>query len=130
MKYPPFVPAHKSDEEAIKLLRRTEWSKARPYAMALLEWLQDINSPHFNPIYNYLMPYIHELGAEFCEVFRSDDNIWKTNCIYLLEKARAPLSDTNLLALLLRIATDPTPGEIYDDTAQAARELAEEWNLL
>ncbi len=87
---PSFVPAHKSDDQAIDLLRGTEWTAARPHAMALMEWLQDINCPHFNPIYNYLMPYVHELVAEFCEIFATDDDIWKTNCIYLLEKTRVP----------------------------------------
>ncbi|WP_341840878.1 DUF5071 domain-containing protein [Chitinophaga caseinilytica] len=127
---PSFVPAHKCDDKAIELLRKTEWSEARPYAMALMEWLEDINSPHFNPIYNYLMPHIHELAAEFCAVFATDDDVWKTNCIYLLEKARVPVKDPPLLAMLLRMAENPTTGEIYHDTSQAARELAQEWNLL
>ncbi len=35
-----------------------------------------------------------------------------------------------LVTMLLRMAQEATPGEIYHDTAQAARELAEEWNLL
>lgn len=128
--FPSFVPAHKSDDLAIEQLRKTEWSAARPYAMALMEWLQDINLPHFNPIYNYLMPHVHELCAEFCAIFNSDDDIWKTNCIYLLEKSRVPMCDAPMRETLLRMATHPTPGEICHDTAQAARELAEEWNLL
>ncbi|MGE7777020.1 DUF5071 domain-containing protein [Chitinophaga sp. NPDC101104] len=127
---PSYVPAHKSDDKAIELLRKTEWAEARPYAMALMEWLADINCPHFNPIYNYLMPHIHELTAEFREVFATDDDIWKTNCIYLLEKSRVPVTDPPLLAMLLRMAENPTSGEIYHDTSQAARELAQEWKLL
>ncbi|WP_341835166.1 DUF5071 domain-containing protein [Chitinophaga pollutisoli] len=128
--HPAFVPAHKSDDKAIELLRKTEWTVARPYAMALMEWLEDINSPHFNPIYNYLMPHVHELSAEFCAIFATDEDIWKTNCIYLLEKSRVPLTDPQIGAMLLRMAGNPTPGEICHDTAQAARELAEEWRLL
>lgn len=127
---PSFVPAHRSDDKAIEKLRQTEWNAAKPYAMALLEWLEDINCPHFNPIYNYLMPHVHELGAEFCEIFATGEDVWKTNCIYLLEKARAPMADPRLQESLLRMAQQPTPGEIYHDTAQAARELAEEWGWL
>ncbi|MGE7777021.1 DUF5071 domain-containing protein [Chitinophaga sp. NPDC101104] len=127
---PPFIPAGKSDDDAIEILHRTPWGEVKPHAMALLEWLQDMNWPISRPVFEYLEPRVNALFPEILDIFAKNDDIWKANMLYLLRSADPVPDDERLRAAVLRIAQHPTPGEIAEDAAEAAIELAQKWALL
>lgn len=127
---PPFIPTDKCDDDAIEILHRTPWAEVKPHVMALLEWLQDMNWPISRPVFEYLKPRVNEFFPELLEILATNDDIWKANVLYLLRYADPVPDDEPLRAAVLRIAQHPTPGEIAEDAAEAATDLAQKWGLI
>lgn len=88
----------------------------------LIAWVQDINWP----VANVLIPFLASIGEPLAPhlrmIFESEDHVWK---YWVLDKLVAP-SPRLAVAVepyLLRMASDPSPGESDEGVDEIARRI-------
>ena len=124
-----FIPSHKSDLAACEVLRNTSFEIVEPFAMQLLEWVQDINWPVAASVAAYLSPHSVALSDELLEILKSNDHVWKYWVLFhILDADDLPNYPRSLTAEIERIAYSPTYGEWEEETDEAAQYLLESFD--
>lgn len=119
------IPQHKGDDAAVVRLRQLPEAELLPLLPQLLGCLPDGNWPIYWPARELLLPYAHQLLPAVLNVLAdpSDDDIWKTNILRMLQDAPMLELTPALQQVVERIAYAPTSGEQAEDTDEAARDL-------
>jgi len=124
-----FIPSHKSDLDACEVLRNTSFEIVEPFAMQLLEWVQDINWPVAASVAAYLSPNAVALSDEILQILQSNDHVWKYWVLFhILDADDLPNYPSSLTAEIERIAYSPTYGEWEEETDEAAQYLLESFD--
>ncbi|HJR60884.1 MAG TPA: GNAT family N-acetyltransferase [Vicinamibacterales bacterium] len=120
------LPRTKVDTERADALSRVAPEQLSPHVAELLVWLQDMNWPVARSVAAALSRGGDELVEPVRTVLRSDDDIWKAWVLsgllpHVERRVRTALRDD-----ILRIANQPTPGELENEADVAARALLSE----
>ena len=109
-----FIPKTTSDFEAVNKLREKSIHEVKPFAMQLLEWLQDTNWPIANDLGDYLALNIHEIEDELITILdkENNDDSWKFSILYRVILPNEDRLSEKMLSALKRIYFSPTLGEI------------------
>lgn len=120
-----YVPKSKGDDEAVENLWTCTFESVRADVPELLTWLQDMNWPVAYGVAKYLRPHVNEIEDELLNVLNGNDEQWKS-CIMggLIARSSQPTSE-KLIAVVKRIAEQPTKLEQYNQTDEAAKEALE-----
>ena len=125
---PAFIPTGKGDDAAVSVLKQTDWHIVRPYAMSLLEWIQDINWPVAGDIALLLSAHTNSLKPEILSILEGDDSIWKYWCIWaLIYNTEESYIDPDILAALERLTANPTKADIREEVVEVALGSLEKW---
>ncbi|MBB4006490.1 DUF5071 domain-containing protein [Allorhizobium taibaishanense] len=72
-----FIPADKTDLEAVTALKASLYERLRPILPVLLTWMQDLNWP----VAQALVPVLASIGAHLVKdlepILHSEDEMWK-----------------------------------------------------
>ena len=117
------LPKNKFDDTALTELRALSDNEIQPIIADLLVWLQDFNWP----VAAKIKPIIgmHYRLAEPCvlDVLRGTDEIWKYWILRELMFEWQSCPGSALLKEIIRIAQQPTSGEMEEELDKAANEL-------
>ncbi len=121
------IPTHKMDDEAVVRAAKLGFPGLNPILPDLLEWLQDINWP----VAQGLVPVLARAGSEIVPhlkaIFDGDDDSWKWYVIGWLVRELDEDVKAQVRSDIVRIATNPTPGEKHEEVDEQASDLLEGW---
>jgi hypothetical protein len=122
-----FIPSHNADLDAIEELKKVSFEITGPYAMEILEWIQDPNWAVAHPIIDYFKPYRQKLNEEFLSILNSEENSWKKVVLeaFFLDWEKDSLA-VNISAKLQRIAYSPSIDETQMQLDLLAQKIVEE----
>jgi hypothetical protein len=121
------IPKDKHDIQRAENLKNYSYSELKPIIPELLEWLQDLNWPVAKPVSEYLKCITENISLEILDVLRTNDAVWKYWTISIFGKIT---NDQLVRNEIIRIATNPTKGEITEEVDKIANEIILErgWN--
>lgn len=111
------IPKDKFDIKTAEKLHNFSFAEIKPIIPDLLEWIQDMNWPVSRPVAEYLKTITDEVNPDILKILRGDDDMWK---YWTIGVFGCVTKDTNVLAEIRRIATNPTKGEIECEVNQQA----------
>lgn len=114
------IPKHKHDIERAENLKNYSYSQLKPIIPELLEWLQDLNWPVAKPVSEYLESINGNISKEILDIFETNDDVWKYWIISFFGKIT---NDKFIRDEIIRIATNPTQGEISEEVDKIANEI-------
>jgi hypothetical protein len=117
------LPTDKADVATADALADADPARLGPYIVELLDWLQDGNWPVARPIAVALSRCGMALVNPVRHILGSDDDIWK---YWVISRLLGDVDREVWRALepdLLRIVNQPTPGEVEESVALAARDV-------
>ncbi len=121
-----FIPKHPTDLDAIAELENTSWQILEPYAMELLEWLQDLSWAVAPPILKYLQPHILQIEQELIQILKSDASQWKYNLVHtLLMELELNERSPKIQQSLAQLAYRPSLSDQQTQVDRLAQELLE-----
>lgn len=116
-----YLPTSKHDLQSIERLKKLKPDEILALLPHLLGWIQDSNWP----ISRVMTPFLASLGEciipEIRWVLEGKDDIWKSNCIAMLQKMPFETA-MQLKPLLERIANNSSESEVIEETNEAAKE--------
>jgi hypothetical protein len=117
------LPKDRHDVASAAAIAALGYPAVAPLLPDLLSWLQDYNWP----VARALAPFLAAVGEpvlpEVRRILASDDEMWKY-WVLVAVVAAMPAAVAGLLRPeLVRMATQPTPGEVTDEVNLAAREI-------
>ena len=122
------VPKDKFDNSTIEIIKVIDVDEVEPILYRLLEWLQDINWPIAQELFNILPRFHTQLVPHIRAVLNSDDDIWKNWILCLIKEF--PTETVVLLSSdIKRIAKHPTANETLKETNIFAIEVIEMFEL-
>ncbi|TWR25809.1 DUF5071 domain-containing protein [Mucilaginibacter pallidiroseus] len=120
MPHKNYIPKHKSDMGAIRILFTLPIEKVREDVPQLLECIQDLHWDIAHEIINYFAPHINKIARELKYILNTNDSIWAYNAIILVSKSTEKL-DPDLFTAIKRIAEHPTTMELEDEVEHLAK---------
>lgn len=117
------IPQHKSDIEAARRAAAAGHPVIEPILGDLLEWMRDMNWPVATEVEAVLRTVGKQLSPHILKVLRGDDNIWK---YWVLTRLAVNFDKEARMAIIdecLRIANQPTAGEVAEEVNLAARNI-------
>ncbi|MCL2674486.1 MAG: DUF5071 domain-containing protein [Defluviitaleaceae bacterium] len=123
------IPKDKFDLSTIDRLKMIDEERIEPLLSQLLEWIQDLNWPVAQPLFDDVLPKFHvRLIPHIKEVLNSNDDVWKYWVILMVKKF--PKETVQCLSSeIKRIAEYPTAGEIAEEVNIRASEVIFVFNL-
>jgi hypothetical protein len=115
-------PRSKHDTDRAASLIALGYDRLLPIMPRILEWLQDINWP----VARVIQPFLVDIGAPLApyvrDVLFTDDELWK---FFVLDHVVACSSELAyaLREDLLRMAANPTKGEIQEGSNDLAKKI-------
>jgi len=116
------LPRHKGDIEAAEQIVAAGMPSIEPLLGGILDWFQDYNWP----VARALEPVLNQLGKEVVPhargVFESDDHTWKYWMIVVVIPKLTEAAQEKLRPDIVRIAEQPTAGEVVEEVQLEALE--------
>ncbi|MBY9081798.1 DUF5071 domain-containing protein [Paenibacillus sp. HN-1] len=120
-----YLPRDKHDFESVAVLKNVDKSITITLIPQLLEWLQDMNWPIAQEVAKLLLQYPEETVPHVKAVLQMDDDIWKEWCLrYFVQELPVELFAC-FKSDLIRISSNPTPGEVLEEVHETAKEILE-----
>lgn len=120
-----YLPRDKHDFESVAVLKNIDKSITITLIPQLLEWLQDMNWPIAGEVAKLLLQFPEETIPHVKAVLQMDDDLWKEWCLrYFVSELPVELI-ASFKPILIRISTNPTPGEILEEVNETATEILE-----
>ncbi|AYN03199.1 DUF5071 domain-containing protein [Flavobacterium sp. 140616W15] len=113
------IPKDKHDIERAENLKNYSYSELKSIIPELLEWLQDCNWPVAKPVSEYLGSINGDISKEILDIFETNDDVWKYWTISIFGKIT---NDKFIRDEIIRIAMNPTKGEIIEEVDKIANE--------
>ncbi|MBF7090311.1 DUF5071 domain-containing protein [Flavobacterium sp. ALJ2] len=114
------IPKDKHDIERAENLKNYSYSELKPIIPELLEWLQDLNWPVAKLVSEYLESITENISLEILDVLKTNDAVWKYWTISIFGRVT---NDELIRNEIIRIAMNPTKGEIIEEVDKIANEI-------
>lgn len=120
IKIQDLIPKDKHDIQRAENLKNYSYSELKPILPELLEWLQDLNWPVAKPVSEYLESITENISLEILDVLKTNDAVWKYWIVSIFGKIT---NNQFVRNEIIRIATNPTKGEIIEEVDKIAKEI-------
>ncbi len=116
------IPKDKGDYDTAQNLKKYNVAELKSIIPELLEWIQDMNWPISGIVAEYLVDNFSEIEHEIFPILNNNDDIWKWNVINIFKNL---IKDENSIAVIKRIAENPTEMEKNEDLDLLCKEVIE-----
>ncbi|MDN3580541.1 DUF5071 domain-containing protein [Mucilaginibacter flavus] len=122
-----YIPKRKGDIEAVKKLQSLPIEVVREDVPKLLEWMQDMNWEVGGYIADYFVPYIDYILTDLLTILMGNDDPWKYEILNALIARSINRPADELMAVINRIADNPTTIEKEESVDIIAKEIVKKF---